>query len=339
MEPITPTPTQPVQPTEPITPAPNTLPEAVVAPISTPATLPVEQNTSTVPTTETHPATPHTDHLKAVRTLSSDVAGAVKQNQGAVIKTAIAEERRREQEQKDSSPTAPKNLAYVIGGLVLIAISAGFAGYRIMQRASGPTTVPVIQVPVAQSIVRSDVTTTLDITEQTKTQIGTSIFSAVAKKDFRDGTIKNILITIRNGKTPARVSAREFLSAIGAHASVPFQKKLVQDSMLGVYAYEGNHLFIVLRATAHDYMYDGMREWEPFLIQDLAGMFGIDTAENKAPVVNAPFHDMLIENRDTRAVVDENGKPVLYYSFLDPDTILIAASQKPLAEAFRRAQQ
>lgn len=335
MEPITPNPKQPAPQTEPITPTPST-PQGVTPSVSAPTP---ETPAVPVPPVEIHSTAPHKDHLKAVRTLSSDVAGAVKQNQGSVIKTAIAEERRREQEKKDTSPTTPKNLIYIIGGLVLIAASAGIAGYYIIKNTQAPESIPVVEVKVAQSIVRSDTTTTLDLTNQTKAQIGKTIYATVAKKDVRDGTIKNILLTVTTEKKLARLPSHDFLAYIGAHASVPFQKKLVPDFMLGVYAYEGNHLFIVLRATAHDYMDDGMREWEPFLVQDLAGMFGIETQENKAVAVNTPFKDMLIENRDTRSVVDESGKPVLYYTFIDPDTVLIAASPKPLAEAFRRSQQ
>ena len=75
------------------------------------------------------------------------------------------------------------------------------------------------------------------------------------------------------------------------------------------------------------------------MLSDLAPLFGIDVTGANAPLLNAPFADTLIENRTTRALSDSNNKPVLFYSFLDDDTIFISTDGATLTEAVRRLHQ
>jgi hypothetical protein len=106
--------------------------------------------------------------------------------------------------------------------------------------------------------------------------------------------------------------------------------------MVGVYLYNTSNPFLVITGTAHDYLLSGMLGWEPFLLTDVAPLFNIDITGANAGLTNAPFKDTLVQNRDARAVLDKDGNPVLFYSFLDPDTIFISTDSKTLLEAVRR---
>jgi hypothetical protein len=152
--------------------------------------------------------------------------------------------------------------------------------------------------------------------------------------------MKNVLITTTPaGGTATRVPANQFLSALGAHTTPAFLRALSQDYMLGMYFYDRTNGYIILSGTARDYLLSGMIAWEPYMVQDLAPILGIDTTGDKAALLNAPFADTLIENRTTRAVVGTDNKPVFFYSFLDDGTIFIGADGKTLTEAIRRLHQ
>lgn len=54
---------------------------------------------------------------------------------------------------------------------------------------------------------------------------------------------------------------------------------------------------------------------------------------------NVTFTDVVLSNRDTRAVRDENGSPYFYYMFLDKDRILFAQDPKLITEIVRKIKE
>ncbi|HEY1037087.1 MAG TPA: hypothetical protein VGE62_00730, partial [Candidatus Paceibacterota bacterium] len=48
------------------------------------------------------------------------------------------------------------------------------------------------------------------------------------------------------------------------------------------------------------------------------------------------FVDKVIENKDSRALVDENGNILMLYTFVDKNTLVIATSDKALKEIMFR---
>ena len=109
--------------------------------------------------------------------------------------------------------------------------------------------------------------------------------------------------------------------------------------MVGIYSYMQPNLFVIFRGSEHDVMLAGMFQWETYLTEDFAPMFGIDTTGDNAYLLSAPYTETLIENHDTRAISNKNGKPVLFYSFLDDNTVIVTNNAKTLTEAVRRINQ
>ena len=279
-------------------------------------------------------------HAVPLRTLSSDLAEAVREQQGSAIKIAIAEDERRARDREASSPTSKRNLSLLVGGALCILAAIGAVSGVLWYRAKQAAAVPVMPTSVAASIVRSDATGTMDITGQTGSEIANQFRGIVANPGIPIGAVKDVEVTEgSNGAAPTRVPANLFLAAIGAHVTPEFSRALSQDYMLGMYSYDHTNPFLVLTGTAHDYLLSGMLAWEPYMLQDLAPLFGIDTTGTNTSLLSASFADTLIENRSTRAINDASGKPVLFYTFLDDDTIFIAADGQTLTEAVRRLHQ
>jgi hypothetical protein len=54
---------------------------------------------------------------------------------------------------------------------------------------------------------------------------------------------------------------------------------------------------------------------------------------------NVQFTDVVLANRDTRALRDENGNPYFYYAFIDKDKILFAQDSKLIGEIVRKVRE
>ncbi len=81
------------------------------------------------------------DEEKALRTYTSDMADAIRQNEVSVIKIALAEKEKREQENiyKQAEGTKTSKIFFVIGGIILISV--GLVGsYYLFQKNGGEFT-------------------------------------------------------------------------------------------------------------------------------------------------------------------------------------------------------
>jgi hypothetical protein len=274
-------------------------------------------------------------HLAPVRTFSSDLADAVREHGGSVVRVAIAEDEKHRREFQESSIRSRKNIAFIVGGIVIVlgAIGAIAWGYERNKQAS--IVVPVVP-EVPSSLVASDDSRVLDIGGSTSAFYD-AVHDVALHPTVQPGGVENIIITKTAGGIVARPSASEFLTALRAHASDDFLRSLGKEYMLGLYVYDRANLFLVLRGTAHDYLLSGMLAWEPYLFEDMAPLFGIDTSGfTKAALQDVKFTDAIIGNRDARAVLDAGKRPLFYYSFIDQNTILMATDPKTLTEAVRR---
>lgn len=54
---------------------------------------------------------------------------------------------------------------------------------------------------------------------------------------------------------------------------------------------------------------------------------------------NVQFTDVVLANRDTRALRDENGNPYFYYTFIDKDKILFAQDSRLIGEIVRKVRE
>lgn len=274
-------------------------------------------------------------HIPAVRTFSSDLAEALKDKQGSMVKIAMQEDEKRRKLNEDASPTSKKNIRFILGGIGLLVVAVGVIAGAIWFRGRD-NRVPADQVALPSSLLRSEEVLALDITELSPARIAQEVQKVVEDPGIRLGAIKNIVPTIGPTGEKTRVNALSFLEAIGAQVPDTFGRSLENDFMLGVYHFDLSHPFLVLRGTARDYMLTGMLEWEPYMVEDLELLFAINTENENAYLVSQSFSSAIIQNRDTRAVKNSEGDVILFYSFLDQNTVIITRDPKTLVEAVRR---
>lgn len=268
----------------------------------------------------------HNSHIQPVRTFSSDLADAVREQGGSVVRIAIAENEKQQREYKEVSITSRKNIIFSILGLIVI-VAAIIGVIWLREYKTKITTTPVTPT-TPTSIFFSEAHQTIEVQDTTHAETGellTSINAIVAAPNIQSGTIKNIIIT----KAGKPISSEQFLSAINAeHAPSDFIRSLSSEYMLGTYLYNTNNLFLALTGSAHDFLLSGMLAWEPFMLGDLSPLFGIDTSGTNARLLDTKWSDVVLDNHDARAVLDTSGKPVFFYTFIDPNTILFGVNPK-----------
>ena len=270
-------------------------------------------------------------HLQPMRSFSSDLARAVREKGGSVVRSAIEENEKHEKEFELRNRASQQK--YLLISIVIILMTSGviFGLYTYKKETALPI---VVETPVPASLITSDDFITIDTKGMQTSDLLNAITKASTDSRIREGTIRNIIITQTHNSTTLRLNANQFLSVIGAHQTPDLQKALSPEYMLGVSAYNGNNLFLVIHGTAHDFMLAGMLAWEPYMVDDLAGLF--NNKYTASSYKNTPFTNTLVANRDARAVVDTNNKPVLFYSFIDPNTVLITTSPTAFSESIRR---
>ena len=273
-----------------------------------------------------------------MRTFSTDLAEELRKHQGSAMKIAMMESQRREEEERYSLEDPKKNMLLILGGIFAVLVALGIAiGVYVYERKQNTPVAPTQTVPA--SIIQSEDFTVLNIGGEKAEDITASIRAAVATSTTQTGMIESIYLTQGASSTQTRLPSSAFLAAINSHASKEFTQELSPNYMIGLYSYTQPNLFIALTGQQHDFLLAGMLQWEPFLFTDMAPIFGIDTTGDNAYLLNQPFTEMLIENHDVRAVLDHDGKPVLFYSFIDPDTIIITNDSNTLTETVRRLVQ
>ena len=75
-------------------------------------------------------------HEGGLRTIATDMARAVREQELSVIKIALAEQKKREAIEEYNAPTSKKNLSYIFGSLIFIALAGGVIWYFYLKPSS-----------------------------------------------------------------------------------------------------------------------------------------------------------------------------------------------------------
>ena len=278
----------------------------------------------------------HKGHVVSARSFSSDLANAIREKGGSVVRIAIAEEEKNRREFQENSATSRKNIFFIVATIIIIVGAIGAVVFVYLQKKAASVVVPVTTV-LPTAIVTAEDSQTIDLSGMQRSEAYAAIGAVVTTPNIQPGTIKNIVIMNSVGGMTTRISGSQLISTLGMQAPDLLLRSLSKEYMLGVYVRDSSNLFFILKGTAHDFLLSGILAWEPKLFNDMVPLFSIDTSSfTKAQLQSLPFVDTVIENRDARAVLDANKKPILFYSFLDPDTIIIATDPKTLTEVVRR---
>jgi hypothetical protein len=256
--------------------------------------------------------------IKSLRTYQGDVEEAIGRNKESSTTIFVAEQKRKVENPEKVievkyNPT--KNKVFVYLGAIFFILGILTIGGVYYFRYTEKT------------VVEQQTKTLLTFSkEKTLSPYGINkdIF---AKKllDENDGfklPINSVLYI--NTTVEGQDSLGEVLALVGPNMPGSLVRSFDQNYMIGVYSYDTNEIFFILKVKDFASSYSGMLKWEKDMAKDMEKIYSIDPF---LVSTSTPFIDEAIKNKDLRIIKDQNGKTQLLYSFIDKETLLITKNE------------
>ncbi len=274
---------------------------------------------------------------KAVRTYR-DFAIENAKTTGGSLANMIMAEREKSSEKKRKSSTNPKNVAISLLSILFVVLGIGgvVAAYFVVSQKQE-------NIKEANSIIitpNPQITTEFS-KEIYEPDINLRKMIGSFKDDYDStatpvGSIKQVFFTTSSGESlKYLVDTRTFLDILGTRAPSALIRTLSEDFTLGIYSTLENSQFLLFRVGSYPTAVEGMLDWESDLVLDLDPVLGIQQAEE---VRKRFFEDIILFNKDTRAVLDNEGNIAFAYSFIDRQTVIIFKDKNTLKEVVSRLQ-
>jgi hypothetical protein len=261
--------------------------------------------------------------IKALRTYQGDVEEALGSTKSSAATIMVAEQKRRE-ERPDFAPkpkpvvnSSERNRLYLVLSSVLIFLAISTIGgvYYIKSRENVSTN------QNSKALVGYTQEKKLIVASTSADQLRRSLSAEVEKFKMPANSLLFINTLDQNGlEYPAEELTRELFVRIPAELSRSFDDRY----MIGVYSFDTNAPFIILKTNSYQNSYAGMLKWEKEMPSDLKFLFNLPTDTTNE---GGLFKDEEYKNKDLRIIRGRDGKSVLLYSFIDRKTLIITTDE------------
>lgn len=275
--------------------------------------------------------------LPSLRTYQGDMAEFIKEKNESVVSIALKEKKGKEKKQKAeevktqtaAEPVRRKgglrqNLPVVVLSLLLTALGAG-AVYFVFQTLSGQS--PDEAVIEDRLISYNNLVTLSPLTRE-------SLQAAMANVSLAEG----ISLMAMPGANGTELTVKEFFGLLQVVPPSTLSRTLQADYAVGTLSENGTAAkFVIITVSDFGRAFSAMLEWEANLESDLSFLSWkplnpVATSTEEAALgtevvsqEEGPYawKDVIVRNKDVRALVNERGESKIAYSFLDKNTILI----------------
>lgn len=285
--------------------------------------------------------TPEKNKKTLLHTYLSDMADVVRENKISVTKIALAEQKARERgDYYNRNVEKPKKkFIYVLSGIIILVLAVGISYFSI--KKSNKISIPPKIVEESNSLISFDSKTTIDVTTATNKNDMVSFIKPEIKSDEIPQTIKEIILIQKNSEgSSEKINLSNLLSLLNVTAPGSLLRSFSDSYMLGTYAtksaYDRSHLFLIIKVNDYNQAYAGMLEWEKTMLSDLLNFFQINIGDTGSYLLEKPFKDIVIKNKDVRILYSNAGADILFYLFADKDTLIITDSKEAITEIIDR---
>jgi hypothetical protein len=251
-----------------------------------------------------------------LHTLETDTAEYVKKG-GSLIEIAAEEAKKSGLKFKERADTSPfkKLIAFVAIILIVTGIVLGVFWFFNKKQTPEQSIYSLIQ-PILVADDQAEIIVDSDDEQKFLKNIQTAF-----QYQIRPNHLFYIAINI---------DSREFLRLIGANPPPELVDALDSKFMLAKFYLTKDWPILILKIRAYDSAFSGMIKWERAIAYDLEEFFSLSLKPG------FDFQDKEIQNHDTRVLNDKDGNPLLIYSFINRNYLVIATHEEPLKEIFRR---
>lgn len=223
----------------------------------------------------------------------------------------------------------------VLFGVALLALGGGFFLFVLLQRNVTP------QITAsAQALVF--------VNKETKINVGNPDSAEIEKQTLaaqKEAVAFNNMMAItfirenidaeNDGTREDVVGIGEVLPLFTSEAPPDFLRALSGEYLYGVYSVGENMPFLIIKVRSYENAFAALLEWEKTMaiLRDFKTLLGVNRFP---PPAITEFADILIRNRDVRTIYDEEKKPILYYSFVDKETLVFTTDRTTFDEILNR---
>ncbi len=279
--------------------------------------------------------------IRPLKTYRGDAEEAIQRQKESIASMALREQKKRADEKKSEVPPAispenQKRIMVIIATVVGIAAVGGgifafvrYGNFSFTKTKPGDTVV-VKNNPATPSLIPPRYEREIDVaTTASKNTLAGIVAEEIAKVQ-EAGSVTNIFLTKTHSQALQTVgigkdvvSTEIFLSTFFADAPEALKRSLDSNFMLGVYydTVKKGRAFILFKTNSFETSFAGMLSWEKTLPQDLGLILGAKEGVGG-------FKDVVMRNKDTRALLDRGQVPVFLYSFIDRNTVLVTADKE-----------
>lgn len=286
-----------------------------------------------------------------VRTFKSDAENAIKTERMSSLSVAVAEEKKKQKYQpiilSDGAPKSKKAILFIMS---LIFALAGIGAFNFSYIKEKIKVAPISENAFqAENLITTDLSVEFDFDKVDRKDFGNSLYEFMKTFDIKPNSIQNIHLIkkiIENKKETKKIAdIKEFLQLISPEIPDILLRSLSRGYMLGSHSWNGNQPFIILKTDSYESAFAGMLSWEKNIAGDLSLFFprNIPREKNEETITTEQvlsykknFEDILVKNKDARALRDETGEIFLIYSLPDKETVIITSNIDTLAELFNR---
>ncbi len=272
------------------------------------------------------------DDTPRIRTFQSDIADALKDQKGSVVKIAVKEQERKYQEGIIHSNQKKKNALFITLGLLLLLITASIFGYSFWQEKQKKLA-EVANIPQKKSFISGDHITEIPVPD-------TIVLKDILEKNITDanvpvGQIEQLLLIYTDEKgNKVQVPAEDLFESFAITPPEGFFYSLVPNTyLLGFYQTTESERFLLLKTKIFSSTFSHMLLWEKTLGKDFRQMMGFLLGDEEKVV----FKDKIIKNEDVR-VGYSGDREVIAYTFFGPkkEFLLIAPKQETIQSLLGR---
>ncbi len=276
------------------------------------------------------------DKIPALHTYAGDMATMVREYEGSVIKIALAEQKRREEETQKVKTIQKKRVGVFLFILGIILIAASIYGVIISFEQSKKNAVHEEMGFLPTPIPTDDqiIVNTENITGKEDLK---NLFKNSRTTPSPEGQVRALFFV--KGAVPNQriISTNEFLDLELSSMPSNMRENLKEEFMVGFYNEKGvTHTFFIFQINDYDKAYAGALAWEKTLLDEFFLIFNIDVLGDNKILLEKPFEDILVNNKNMRVLTDTKEKPILYSVFLNQNLYMLTDNEQAINEVAKR---
>lgn len=166
----------------------------------------------------------------------------------------------------------------------------------------------------------------------------TERFSSFTREAFPNDYIVEVSIVRKEGGDTIKATPESFFGIAAPNIPASLTRAFDQKMFAGIYTFTDKHPFLIVTVDAFDKAFEGMLSWEKDMYRDIGSLVQTQKV-NSALLPGIPlgeFTDMIVQNKDTRVLKNNQGEIILMYSFIDEDILFIVNNERTFKEISNR---